>query len=406
MSQNRKLNIQYALIQIFYWMAECSICGLPVIFFGKLGFSDAQIGIITAMESLSAVLIQSAYPAILSRFPGLTIYSLLAILYGLAIIISGAAFFLPAIFGLFLIAFALLAVTQQATATLLNAIAMDFINQGYSLNFGLTRGLGSISWAVAGIFYGKLLDHSDPRYLLLINSAGLLALLLVLFRMQSGFPLTATHTEQRESPETGISGIALLKQNPILAILCLGCCLMYLGVPAFTAGRMPNYLTRFNGTAADAGLAVFIAAGTELPMMILVDFLKHRTDVRKIMRFSVLVFMLKPFLVFFAPSKTLLILSQLSNGPSYGMFLISSVSYVNQITNNETRVAGLSYFSASESIGNTIGNLASGLLMGSAGIIGLTLYGGAASVLGGLILLLGLSKKPENARSVCFNFPC
>lgn len=392
MDRSRKLNLQFSLIQFLFWMAECSICGFPVIFYGKLGFTESEIGFLTALSPLCGILIQPVYPQILSRFPEITIYSLLSVLYGTAIAVSGVTFFLPVRLGVFIAMIVLLTVTEFSTTTLVNAAAMDLISQGHALNFGMTRGMGSVAWALTGIFCGRLLDVVDPRSLLIVNAASLTIMLFILTRMKAEFPLSSSQPVSPEKNSAALSKSSMLKMDAAILLLCLGGCVLHMGIPVFESTRISNFLSRFSGTAADAGIGVFLAAASEFPMMILVDILKKKTEFRKIMRFSLFVFMLRPFLIVFAPNKTLLLLTQLLNGSCFGMYLISSVSYIGEISDNSTRVANLAYFSTFQSLGNMVGNLACGMLMDSAGLPGIAFYGTIASIVGGIILLIGLRR--------------
>lgn len=60
---------------------------------------------------------------------------------------------------------------------LISTIAMQYIEHGKPVNFGLSRGLGSISYAISAVVIGNLLTIFDPRILIAAYAiTGVLAL--------------------------------------------------------------------------------------------------------------------------------------------------------------------------------------------------------------------------------------
>ena len=64
MSKRVRLNVLYAAIQAFYWMACCPIYGFGAAFLLDLGFSSVEIGMMLGISNILAVLLQPPLSAL------------------------------------------------------------------------------------------------------------------------------------------------------------------------------------------------------------------------------------------------------------------------------------------------------------------------------------------------------
>lgn len=85
---------------------------------------------------------------------------------------------------------------------LLSSMAMHYIQAGNQVNFGLARGMGSISYALGAIFLGKLLTQLDVSCLSIIFAISSIFLVLLLWHLPDVF--LGTNLQTKSKPMTTI----------------------------------------------------------------------------------------------------------------------------------------------------------------------------------------------------------
>ena len=144
----RFLTSHYAWIQGCYWMAYCILLSFSSVYLLDQGFSNTQIGLLLGLSGLLTALLQPFVGARADHLKVLSLGQFAALLILAMLLCTGGLFLLPGQAvqgGLFLSLLILL----QLLTSLLYALGMDCVNQGMPLNFGLARGVGAGSYALA-----------------------------------------------------------------------------------------------------------------------------------------------------------------------------------------------------------------------------------------------------------------
>ena len=144
----RFLTSHYAWIQGCYWMAYCILLSFSSVYLLDQGFSNTQIGLLLGLSGLFTALLQPFVGARADHLKVLSLGQFAALLILAMLLCTGGLLLLPGQAvqgGLFLSLLILL----QLLTSLLYALGMDCVNQGMPLNFGLARGVGAGSYALA-----------------------------------------------------------------------------------------------------------------------------------------------------------------------------------------------------------------------------------------------------------------
>ena len=151
---------------------------------------------------------------------------------------------------------------------LLSAIAMNYIHRGAALNFGFSRGMGSISYAITAIFLGRFLEYFSPDILSVIFALGSVGFLPVAHSLpeQKGI----CQTRKRAS-----SLFSVIKNHKILFVILLGYSFDFAGTTTL-ATYLINIVKSLGGDTAIYGVAVFIMALCEMPAMALTQKLMKK----------------------------------------------------------------------------------------------------------------------------------
>lgn len=161
-TSRRTLTILYCLLQGTYWVisaAEMDYAATPLL--RERGFSSISIGIISGAKFLSLIFFQY----FIGRFADshkdrISLKKIVSILTIIAIAADLALLFMPVRFGTTLVVFVIFGGTINCVLPLIEALSIDYMNSGLSMNYTLSRATGSLTYCVfaylLGIWTGKL----------------------------------------------------------------------------------------------------------------------------------------------------------------------------------------------------------------------------------------------------------
>ena len=376
----KKLNIHFSLIQSFYWCAYGSMLGYPMLFFTAHGFSYTQVGIMLAMVNLVSGVVQPLFPPILQKFRGLTIRKFVILCWVTAIFLTILIYFLPDVYGLFFLVFIFVSITQAATYSLINSLTMEYYNAGLEINFGLTRGVGSASYAVLMVILGRIIA-SFGLTVVLISNLIFLTLLIITILFLKDPPTTQIQNSQEEkeilqNSDTSHSASLMIffHKNKNLVYMDLSTVILFIGSSLMSNSFAPNYVGQFGGGSSESGIIIFFSAMSELPAMAVAVQLLKLFPLSKLMYFSSLCFFLKALLIYLSTGLTMLTAVQVLQGFSYGFFTVYSVLLTNDKVSLGDRVLGQGILFAMIAVGCTIGSYLGGVFLDAFGVRGLSAF--------------------------------
>ena len=75
-------------------------------------------------------------------------------------------------------------------------IAMNYIQDGKEINFGLARGMGSISYAVSAVLLGQFIEFFNPTILAYVFVISAILDLVILYSLPNTNVKQATHKKE------------------------------------------------------------------------------------------------------------------------------------------------------------------------------------------------------------------
>ena len=146
---------------------------------------------------------------------------------------------------------------EVSSYPLMDAMAIQFINDGVPIRYSLGRGLGSLAYALTCVFLGFQVGRSGVESTLLTH--------VVLVAAE--IALVATYPPYRGRPRARDaegprpqSALALLRSNPSFTLMLAGVLLSLTAVLPLS-NFLVNIVTSRGGTDADLGLAMFCDGG-------------------------------------------------------------------------------------------------------------------------------------------------
>ena len=91
--------------------------------------------------------------------------------------------FLPIPAFLVMVFYVVMYALNMSTVPMLTMIAMNYINEGTYVNFGLARGIGSASWATSALIFGQVVSFLGANVLSIAYCIFALVTLFILYHL-------------------------------------------------------------------------------------------------------------------------------------------------------------------------------------------------------------------------------
>lgn len=384
----KSLTFRYTLHQMAYWATAAGIVSFATAFLLEKGFGPAAVGALLASGNLLSCAFQPLLADRADRIGG-NVLKWLA--FGLSAL-SGGCFLLIQLLPLPAAVFGLLYLMGvfffDAMNPLMNAISVSYMGCGYRVNYGLSRGLGSLAYALAALGIGKVMAAFGADWMVWI-SLGLLAANAVMAMTYPG--LEETEVSRKESRECCSLGV-FFRRYKWYCVSLLG--VMLLGMfHAMTENYLIEIVTPLGGDSGTVGVALFIATAVEAAVLVYFDRLRGRISDNWLLKIAGLSFLLKAVLFLAAGNVWTIYAIQLLQATSYTFLSPTQMYYANGKIPAADMVKGQAFITASYTLGCAAGNFAGGQLLTYAGLRGMLLAGVAMAAAGTAVFFLTVEKK-------------
>ncbi len=381
----RRENIRYCALLGVHTMMLCPAINFVTPYLAAAQVSTQTIGILVAVSCLLAVVLQQFAGRLVDRnlVDGRKLLLLLTLIltlgaFSLLFIKSGG---LRAIIfgGMYCLTFTMLPI--------LNSFSFFYENKGISVNYGIARGCGSMSFAVCSMVLGFLMAKFGTSVIPL--GYGLLG--VALFAILLSLPTLKGSTSNSTSPTQSKS--LELSKFPAFRLMLIGLCLVML----FHNMVMTYFIyaiEHVGGDSSHLGMALGIAAFLEIPILFLYTRIKGNTPSKYFLTASGVFFFAKAALFVVAQSVTMIYLVQILQIVSYGLMVAARVYYVDEIVGKKYETTGQAYIVATETVGIVLGSIIGGFLMQGLGVVSV-LWGGAIAAFFGMIFMIYSCRAPK-----------
>ena len=373
----RKENIRYCLLLGVHTMMLCPAINFVTPYLAAANVPTESIGILVAVSCLLAVIFQQFVGRLVDRnlIDGkillLFLTALLTVGAFSLVFVEGGGLKAVIFGGLYCLTFVMLPV--------LNSFSFFYENKGISVNYGVARGCGSMSFAVCSMILGFLMAQFGTGIVPVaygILGAGLFAILLSMPTLRGSV--------QNSSPTQTAS--LKLSMFPAFRMMLIGLCLVML----FHNMLMTYFIyaiENVGGNGSHLGMALGIAAFLEIPILFLYTRIKGNTPSKYFLTASGVFFFIKAALFIVAQSVTMIYLVQVLQIVSYGLMVAARVYYVDEIVGKKYETTGQAYIVATETVGIVLGSIIGGFLMQGSGV-GSLLWGGAIAAFVGMLFMI------------------
>ena len=278
----------------------------------------------------------------------------------------------------------------DAMAPLVNALCVACNEAGYTVNFGMARGLGSAASAIGALALGHIIAKLGNTWMFAL----FIGFEIVSMISIAGFPNLPKTISNRGTQSRSCSIPEFFSKYRWFCFSLLG-----IGFLAMFHCMIENYMIaivgRLGGDSSHVGTALFVACISGAPVIFFFQYFRRRCKDTILMLISAFAFLAKAVLIFFARSITAVYAIQLMQTCTYAILCPAQVYYAGAKVQTSDMVKGQAFLTAVFSLGCSAGSFLGGQLlqisvdtMLGAGII-------IASI-GVVILLLTVNKSDLN----------
>ena len=397
-------NLKYAAIQGFYWMMFCSVIGYLSTYLLSNDFNNSQIGAILAISNIIAVILQPIIADFVDKQKKISLTTILCCFITTILILSITLTLIGKNF--IILCFIITPIITVITVIhpLINSLSFIYEKDGILINFGLARGIGSLSYAVVSIIIGNFIELFSPTIIPMFYVITILGILIFVstFRLpKSKNDVMASPKERVENPTKNKTSIVIfIKKYKKFMIMLSGAVFIL-----FDHSLINNFFAQIvydiGGNNAQMGRAISLCAAVELPMMVLFNKLKDKINCGTLLKLSGVLFTVKHFITYVADSISLLYVAQLFQLVSFGLFLPAAVYYVKQIMDEFDATKGQAFVTIAITLGSVFAGLVGGRILDLYGVSTMLFIGFISSFIGSIIMFFSCDQTAQECKKKC-----
>ncbi len=387
--------LRYALINITYFAAFCTVHAYAAVYLLAHGFSNTEVGILLAVANITSAVCQPLIAGIIDK-PGwlsnrrFILISVIVILVGSLVLMavqnSKAIIF---------VVYVLIYMIQFAYQPVMTALNFEYQKAGCSIQYGLARGLGSAGFAITSAFVGRAVEAKGVNLLLIINVIVMAVSAVLIFTFRK--PESVVPTEKEPDKDNGKAHnniMDFLRTYPAFALFLVGTVCFYFAHNMIN-DFMIQIIRNLGGGEAELGYSNFLQAILELPVMAMIGFVLKKISPAKLLLISGVAFFVKILILVFATNMVMMYVSQSFQLLAYAVFIPAAAYYVSQTMDELDQVKGQAYVTSMITVGGVFSNLVSGVILDHYGIRPMLITGTAVCALGVLIAFLAMLRLPH-----------
>ena len=388
----RRLDWHYIAMQMGFWAMFAAIVAYQTALLLERGFTNGEAGLMTSVRCLAGIVFQPLLGGFADRHPGVPLKGIVGVSLALSLA-AGVWYWAEPAMGLAqtVLVWVVIGGLGVSSYPLMDAMAVQFINDGVPIRYSLGRGLGSLAYAVVCVLLGLQVGQWGVETTLVTFLLLTAAEIALVFTYPTWHPKAPA--EGRAAAERPQSALSLLRSSPRFTLMLAG---VLFGLTAVLplSNFLVNVILSRGGTAADLGLAMFLMGGFELPAAFLFPRLLRRLGSGRILVLSMAFCTLKGVALLLTWNLAGVLLCQPLQMLGYGLFTPASVYFVNESVPPADRVRGQTIMMvASNGLGGMLGGMLAGFTLDLGGANWMLAGCVACGCVSVLLCLLALPRK-------------
>ena len=375
-----------------YWALSGIIFGFTTVYLQEKQYTNYQIGIIFAMGNIFGFVAQPLIAVHIDKSRSTALLRYILSTAAISLVLMLGVLFMPSACLPLSAAFVLLIGGNILLQPLCISLCFYLETFGSKVNFSAARAVGSLSFGLATVVLGLLVERVSASavplsYIIITALFGALALSYTL----GAKPREITKEVAVEVSEKPSGIFEFLKENKRFTFFLLGTSLLY-----FTHSLLGNFMIEFvrnvGGDSSDMGSILAFMTLSEIPAMLLFSKLSRRFSCSALLRFAVIMFTLKELMIYLAGSVAMFYAAEALQALSFAIFVPASVRYADEVIEKRNSTKGQTFITAVISMASIFASIIGGILLDGAGAKAALLVGVLVSAAGTFVTMFAIQK--------------
>lgn len=376
-------------------MYYAAICSFASVFLLDKGYSNESIGIILAVGSILAVLIQPALADLADKSKKISVATIISfVAFGLAFGTALLFAFEEKSLALTIL-FVMLVAWHTVLQPLVNSLSFRLEAKGIIINFGIARSMGSLAYSILCMFLGNLVMDFGVNVLPLVAEIVLAMMLVSIWLTNRMFRrviseehvnvLAAENNYVRATGYDDINLLSFIDNNKAFVGLNVAVVFIFFGNSLLNSFMM-QIVDNVGGSNVDLGRLLSIMAFLEIPTLFFFSKIKKFISYENMLKLASVAFLLKMLLFYFSKSTLLLYVAQGLQPFSFALFLPAMIHFTNSIMSKGEAVKGQALFTTMITVSTVFATAIGGYILDVMGAKPLLLIGVIFNLIGLIIV--------------------
>lgn len=368
------MNLGYGSVHGFYWMSYGAICSFASVFLLARGYSNTDIGIMTAVSNVAAVFLQPLMADIADRSKRFSLVSVSSIATVALMVLCVGTFVLQQKSAALTVIFVLLMGGNISLQPLFNSLCYKLQECGISINFGVGRSIGSLAYSILVMFLGTLAEEKGlfvlPLTAEITMALTLASLALVTWQFRKAKTMQTGDSESGAAEilqgdaegEEDINLVQFVKRNKIFMVLMLGVLGIY-----FSNGVLNTFMLQviqpLGGDSEDMGRIFSVMAFLEIPTMLFFEQINRKFSCQTLMKVAGIGYVAKTALIWRASSVHMVLAAQFIQPFAFALLLPAIVKLIGISMSKGEAVKGQALFTTVTTIAYIVCSLVGGVIL-------------------------------------------
>ncbi len=399
------LNVGYGSVHGSYWMSYAVFFSFASVFLLSKSYSNTMIGLILALGNLTALIVQPFVADFADRTKKLSLVSICTIMAIFIILLSLIIIVFDSGSILMTCTYIMIIGVINMMQPLINALSFKLQESGYYVNFGLTRSIGSMTYAILTSVLGVLVIRFGVD---ILPYGGIIVFVLVIMALlwtnsifckakAANEDVLKNKENEKDSltrsieNEEDIDIKAFIRRHKTFFILNIGVFGLFFSNQIMN-GFMLQIVQDVGGTSKQMGQVFTLLAFLEMPTLIFYDKLKNKFGTNRLLKISAFSYICQIGLCYLSSSVTVIFAAQLFQPFSFALLLPSMVHAIDEGMDEREAVKGQSLFTMTVMLSTIVATFVGGMIIDTLSVKWLLLTATFMTSMGAFVIVGSIKK--------------
>ena len=398
MKDNEKLfDIEYKLVQAFYWMGYCAAYSFSSVFLLERGFNNTQLGMILAIGNILGFVASPLLASLIDRSEKVSVFSCLKILLSLQLLLAVSLIFFQGSSLTASLMYCLYIATVVTTNPINTQLCFEIELWGHHTSYGSARGAGSLAYAPTSVLLGILIQKYNPEILPYFTVLFILLQYAVMKKIETQAPDDdiSARIDGSARVKNGKTLPQFFRANPVFCLFLIGTAFLFFSLNLVTNFSI-NVVRNVGGNSSTLGIMNGYTALLEFPVMLFYDRISRRIRCSAMIRIAAFMFVVKCTLIALARTIPGLFGAQFFQTFSYALITPALVQYVSLVVSPDDSAKGQALSISMATLATIFANVFGGMMYDAFSVRTTVLIGAAVSAVG-YILCFATTRREKTA---------